>query len=233
MRDRGPGGVIPRRVTLWQGRSEDRADTLAADAALLAPDELERLRRLRTPLAARRYAAAHAAVRRRLGAVLDVDPVRVPLGRGPCPVCGERRHGPPVVRMPADGPALSYSLSRSGPHWMLAVAPGHPVGVDLERERPLDVDAVARAAFSARERRAVAGAGGRALAFRCWTRKEAVAKATGHGIAMDLRAVETRPRDPGPVRVAAGWQVYSLFPGGSLHAAVAVPEGEPGPVCRW
>lgn len=226
--------MIPDRVTLWQGRSDDAVDTSAADVAVLGTDERDRMRRMRGPLAARRYAAAHAAVRRRLGGVLDVDPARVPLGRGACPVCGGDRHGPPVVRVPDGGPAVSYSLSRSGPHWMLAVAPGHPVGVDLERERRVDVDALARAAFSRRERRAVgAGGAGPALALRCWTRKEAVAKATGHGISMDLRSVETRPWDPGPVRVAGGWRVYSLAPGGGLHAAVAVPEGSPPPVCRW
>jgi 4'-phosphopantetheinyl transferase len=224
--------VIPRRVTLWRGRSDDTADTLAEDAALLDAAESARLRRLSTPLAARRYAAAHAAVRRRLGALLDTGPARVPLGRGPCPRCGARRHGPPLVGTARGEPPVSYSLSRSGPYWLLAVAPGHPVGADLERGRPLDADAVARAACSERERRALAGADPGAL-FRCWTRKEAVAKATGHGIAMDLRTLETDPLDPGPVRVRGGWRVHSLAPGRGLYAAVAVPEGAPEPECRW
>ncbi|GJF33152.1 4'-phosphopantetheinyl transferase [Kitasatospora sp. NE20-6] len=206
-------------VTVWVGRVAD--DGPAPETALLSGAELARLRRIRRPLAARRWAAAHTALRRILAGRVGSDPAGLSLGRTACPQCGSPEHGPPaLVGSPVP---VTFSLSRSGPHWTVAVAPGFPVGVDVERERPVDVDAIARRALSPHERRLVAS-GGPALLFRCWTRKEAVAKAMGTGVATDLRRIETGPECLLTARTPAGWRVHSLPVPAGVHAALAVPD---------
>ncbi|WP_405010107.1 4'-phosphopantetheinyl transferase family protein [Kitasatospora sp. NBC_01539] len=206
-------------VTVWTGRVAD--DGPAPETALLSGAELARMRRIRRPLAARRWASAHAALRRILAERTGSAPGSLRIGRSACPHCGSREHGPPAL---LDPPVpTTFSLSRSGPHWTVAVAPGFPVGVDVERQRPVDVDAIARRALSAHESRLVASSGP-ALLFRCWTRKEAVAKAMGTGIATDLRRIETRPESARTARTPAGWRVHSLPVPAGLHAALAVPD---------
>ncbi|MDR3084575.1 MAG: 4'-phosphopantetheinyl transferase superfamily protein [Streptomyces sp.] len=207
------------RVTVWAGGVAD--DGPAPDLSLLSSAELHRMRRIRRPLVAHRWAAARTALRRILAEWVGTSPERLRISRSPCPHCGTLGHGPPAL---LDSPVpVTFSLSRSGPHWWVAVAPGFPVGVDVERERPVDLDAIARRALSTAERRVVLSRGPAAL-FRCWTRKEAVAKAMGTGLATDLRRIETHPDRPDSARTPAGWRVHTLPVPAGVHAALAVPD---------
>ncbi|WP_183154604.1 4'-phosphopantetheinyl transferase superfamily protein [Streptomyces shenzhenensis] len=60
--------------------------------------------------------------------------------------------------------------------------------------------------------------------FRCWTRKEAVAKAMGTGVATDLRRIETHPECPDSARTPASWRVHTLPALAGAHASLAVPD---------
>jgi 4'-phosphopantetheinyl transferase len=187
-----------------------------------------------------RYAAAHAALRRVLSHYLAVPPGEVILGRRPCPRCAHPRHGRPRIEWPPTD--LEFNLSRSGPHWLLAVVVGHRVGVDLEGDRSLDVDGASERVMSAPElahvcSRSDASARTRAF-FRCWTRKEAVVKAIGVGIVTDLRAVDVQPGQDDPVLVdhiernsPDTWLVQDLPMADGLFAALAREAGAAaGPV---
>ncbi|WP_227869884.1 4'-phosphopantetheinyl transferase family protein [Streptomyces otsuchiensis] len=125
------------------------------------------------------------------------------------------------------------SLSRSGPAWLAAAAEGVSVGVDIERRRAHYPAGLLTAVLSGPERAHVAAApaGDRAREFaRCWARKEAVVKASGVGVATDLRRVDTRPGHAAPHVQHAGspcgtdsWVVRDL-PAATGHvAAVALP----------
>ncbi|MFF0091750.1 4'-phosphopantetheinyl transferase family protein [Streptomyces canus] len=223
-------------VHIWRGRAPD---TLAPDATdLLSDDEAAMVRRLPEPAAAR-YAAAHAAVRRVLSGYLGVPPREVVLGRRPCPRCAHPEHGRPRIDWPPTD--LDFNLSRSGPHWLLAVVVGHQVGVDLEDDRSLDVEGASRFVMSASELTHILSApGGPARThafFRCWTRKEAVVKAIGVGIITDLSAVDVQPAADGPVLVAHAeptgpdtWVVQDLPVTDGVFAALAREAGATGPV---
>lgn len=118
---------------------------LRRDWALLDADERRRADLLRSPARRGLFIAAHARLRREVGARLDCSPAEVPLTRMPCSRCGSSAHGRPVVA----GRSWA-SVSSSKPHvarpvkdtpWFsvsyaedLAVIAlsSRPVGVDVE-----------------------------------------------------------------------------------------------------
>lgn len=134
-----------------------------------------------------RYVVAHVMLRVLLAAYMGWDPMRLPLYREACPMCG-RLHGRPAV---ASAPRLHFSLAHCS-SFALAAFAVEPVGVDVS---PLPgeavfqdflrcLDEVERDEFAARpqeERRA-------GLA-RAWVRKEARLKAIGTGLAVDPAAL--------------------------------------------
>uniref|UniRef100_A0AAU2V1A7 4'-phosphopantetheinyl transferase superfamily protein n=1 Tax=Streptomyces sp. NBC_00003 TaxID=2903608 RepID=A0AAU2V1A7_9ACTN len=202
-----------------------------ADLALLSKEERDRAARFVHARTAGGYVAGRAASRRILSELLDVAPAEIGLGRRPCPGCGDPLHGPPAVLHP-DSP-LWISMSHTDGCGMLAVA-RVPVGVDVEVVREFPVEELAPTVLTESERRVVLGSAegdARTQAFlRCWTRKEAVLKAVGVGITIDLSAVETRPENSGPAVVAAGvpgtpqsWTVTDLAVPGPWAAAISVP----------
>jgi 4'-phosphopantetheinyl transferase len=212
---------------IWQGTATRH--TPYADWALLSNEEHARWRRM-PPVAAAYYAASHAAARRILGRYLTTAPVKLRMGRASCPSCGRASAGRPVVH--SDGNPLWFSLSRSGPHWLLALS-HHLLGVDIESWRPVDIEALESLALTEHERRAIADhdkADRLDLFFRCWTRKEAVFKAAGAGGFADLTNVDVMPERAGDVVVeCAGragtqeWKIKSLNVGNGRYAAVASP----------
>jgi 4'-phosphopantetheinyl transferase len=157
---------------------------------------------------------ARAAVRVILAAALGTDPAAIVISRR-CEHCGDPAHGRPVVG--AD-PPLSFSVSHSGAHVVVALVAGtERVGVDLEVVRPR----ARLAQLAARVLTPEELAHWRGMPpeqqpegfLRHWTRKEAYLKATGVGIATDLRAV-----DPCP----PGWTNVELDAPPGTVAALAV-----------
>jgi 4'-phosphopantetheinyl transferase len=65
----------------------------------------------------------------------------------------------------------------------VAIAPAGALGIDIERHRTRDFAALAARAFGPAERAEVAASGADAF-YRIWTLREAVAKATGEGLAL-------------------------------------------------
>jgi len=143
--------------------------------------------------------------------------------------------------------APSYNLSHTRGLALVAVGAGSAVGIDVEQLRPLvDADALAQRFLSPAEAAAVmevAPAGRGAAFLRTWTRKEAVLKASGHGLALDTRDIEV---GPGPAdRLVAidhdqgtrRYRIVSLSPGPGWAAALAVAEetdatASPAPTVR-
>ncbi len=153
-----------------------RLDALPEELLGVVPGTVRR-RCLRAvdPVVARRRLAAQAALRLVLAAEVGVPPARLRLVRGP--------HGKPAL---ADG-RLHFNLSDSGGLAVVAVSPEAPVGVDVERVRPLGRwRAVIRRVFGgeAVERlEALPEAGRTPAVMAAWCRYEAWAKARGTGLA--------------------------------------------------
>ena len=99
---------------------------------------------------------------------------------------GESRH---LQRVPATGVVpLRFNLSRGGGLGVVAVTSIGPLGVDLERVRPIgDVGRMAERFFAPSEAAAIFAeqeSDKLSAFYRCWTRKEAYAKAVGKGLAI-------------------------------------------------
>jgi 4'-phosphopantetheinyl transferase len=199
---------------------------VADDAALLGRDERDRAARFRRAVDAAHYVAGRAAVRRVLARYLGCAAGEVRLGRAPCPRCRSEVHGPPTVTAPTS--PVRFNASRSGTTALVAVTNMPTVGVDVEVAGDVDVVGLANSCLTADERHYVLGCEDRAAAFyRAWTRKEAVLKAIGVGIAGDLRGVDVYPDRPGPVDVstsalgAGSWWLTDLDIGSGVVASVA------------
>ena len=177
----------------------DRPDELGRALDVLTDEERERTGRFVRPADAASFAAGRALVRLALAPIVDASPRELVFDTW-CELHSSP-HGKPLLVEPAA--ELDFSLSRAGPRLLLAVSPA-PVGVDVER---LDRDAeagVARIAFAEDERAELDALppDARASAFlACWTRKEAVLKALGHGLAVDPKSVSVTFLDGAEPRV--------------------------------
>lgn len=223
---------IAEKAAVWSGRSTGHL--VPGDLDILSPEERQRFSAFRDPVRAAHFATAHAEVRRCLAQVLDWDPGGIRFGRHPCAGCGRSVHGRPYIQFPHTN--WEFSLSRSGPYWLCAAAAGMRVGVDLECVRRTDFASLASAVLSESERAYFQGVtvGRRDAEFiRCWTRKEAVVKASGIGVEATLRNVDVGPgrRTALVSHGVAGseidtWLVTDLPAGPDYFSALAVPAFE-------
>lgn len=164
-----------------------------------------------------RYAVAHVALRRLLGAYLVIPPEEVALTRGACPLCAEP-HGRPEVA----GNPLHFSLSHSGDLALLGFA-ATPVGVDTEQVPAPKVVKELAGSLHPRETAELAALpyGDRPVAFaRAWARKEAYLKGTGTGLAVSP-AADYVGTGALPGAQPPGWKLADVPVGGTHAAAVA------------
>jgi phosphopantetheinyl transferase len=161
----------------------ERPEELGRALDVLTDEERERIGRFRRPADAASFAAGRALVRLALAPLVGAAPGELVFDTW-CELHASP-HGKPRLVEPAA--ELDFSLSRAGARLMLAIA-DVPVGVDVELlDRDVEVG-VARIAFADDEQAELADAGPDAF-LACWTRKEAVLKALGHGLAVDPKNV--------------------------------------------
>lgn len=173
---------------------------------------------------ARRYrrarATAHRVGRQLVAAYTSCPPDRQAWERD--------ARGRPLVVEPG---GLHVSLSHAEGVVAAAVSRDAPVGVDVERLRPLaDRGALARTALSEAELKAVdelPEARKDAQVLRFWTRKEAVAKALGTGLATNLRGIVTTAHGavvslPDECGDMSGWSLADLVVKDDVIGSVTV-----------
>lgn len=189
--------LSPLAVHLWRVELQGSPAMVAENLALLSPDERQRAARLISAEHQHRFIIARGKARTILARHLGQHPAALQFTYQP-------RGKPDILGSP-----LHFNLSHSGDLALLAVS-GEPIGVDLERIRPTDSNAIAEMIFSAEERAAIAAAPAHERSRRflqTWVRREAQLKALGLGIS-DAPAVPSIP-------------VYDLEMGSDFLAAVA------------
>lgn len=191
--------------------------------ALLSRDEVERAARFHFERDRLRFVRRRAFRRIWIGARLGVNPEALRFETG--------SHGKPsIAGLPA---GVEFNSSSSADVALLAWSSEGPVGVDVEWHRPLDPDlALVAGRFAPRERTTIQEATGPAKSqwfFDCWARKEALVKAVGVGLALELDTFEV-PMDPevrsaqilwtGSPAAPGEWRVTALEVGPEYSAAV-------------
>lgn len=211
------------RVSLSRSRQE--LETLRG---MLSEEECRRADRFRFPIHRARFVAAHGVLRGILGRYLGVPPSDITYLVG--------SHGKP--RLPgADAP--SFNLSHSGDWALVAVTGGvRRVGVDIERVREMkDMRGLSETVFTDREIGVIFGAESKSAEagfFRCWTRKEAMVKALGRGLHVDLKTWEICGPDAPLSGAPLGfedpvehrdWYIWDIEPVAAFRAAVVAGGG--------
>jgi 4'-phosphopantetheinyl transferase len=132
---------------------------------------------------------------------------------------------------------LHFNFTRSGPLALCAVGRTELLGVDLEQIRPIpEAGSITKSHFSKREQALLAslGAPPESLLFQrafyaTWTRKEAVIKALGLGLAQPLDSFSVTPlpgQRPRLLEVPDGrpatWTLRAFSPAPGYEAALAI-----------
>ncbi|MDG4552190.1 MAG: 4'-phosphopantetheinyl transferase superfamily protein [Candidatus Contendobacter sp.] len=219
-------------VHLWLATLDRPPLPLPALAATLTVDERERAARFRFSEHRDRFIAGRGLLRELLGRYLDRSAAALRIEPG--------AHGKPALAGADIGAELHFNLSHSSDRVLYAVA-HREVGVDLERlDRSVNHAAIIERVCAPREWaafRALPAERLQSAFFACWTRKEAIAKALGGGLASGLRTFEVccRPDvDPdkrASVRDGQGreWSVLNLEPESGWIGALAAMDAD----WRW
>jgi len=191
------------RTTLWPDARRARDEALAqglafvailhnadvfADERLLVEEDLQRARRFRRARDRSNFVLGRTMVHH----LVRPSGVSVPIA------FSFGAHGKPFL---PDCPV--YNLSHSGSWVACAISRSNGVGIDVETFGHLQDyrDLLASTTHPAERRSIEEVAPDRRLALfkRCWTRKEAVLKATGKGLSDDLCSIDVRLTENNPV----------------------------------
>ena len=229
-----PFSVAPL-APLWRERTalHHWAVPLAVDRAveltstqLLSGDEVARATRFHFPVDRRRYTVARAALRLLLALRLDQPARTLQFSYG--------SHGKPILGI-AEEDNLHFNLAHSGDLAVIATTGLGAVGVDVEVCRPISEFRGLVARFFAPEEQVIFESLDDTTALQAfflgWTRKEAVLKALGTGLATDTKqvVVSCHPEEAAkiirvPGAPAHGWTLVHLMPGESVVGASAIME---------
>ena len=215
----------PAEVHVWRAELDRPPAELQALRTILAPQETERATRFVFDRDRDRFVCARGILRSILSRYLGVPPSALVLAYGP--------NGKPHLPAESGADGLRFNVSHSGALAVFALARGIEVGIDIERvDRQVEGGAIASSYFAPSEASAIEELQGDARAhafFDIWTRKEALLKAWGEGMATDLRGFEAPlGRDgmvPSPVPGGRACHLRGLAPAPGYAGALAV-EGD-------
>ena len=238
-----PGKIPPLRddaVQIWRvelvgagAASEDSRLLLESSAHLLSPEERSQAARMRVGGPLEEFTVGRGCLRLLLGSALDRSPASLVLERG--------LHGKPFVRAERGTVAPSFNVAHSHGVVLIGLSLLGEIGVDVEFVDPaIDLEGVAQTAFHPDEVSRVLAASTLAdrlgVFYRCWTRKEALAKADGRGLTLEPSTYVAGLDEPGEQRVTfpdmmAGDEfVVRELEVGPLHRAALAMRGGTWPV---
>ena len=201
--------------------------SLAPYWTLIDASERDRAERFRMGELRRRWVVARAALRTILACYASMRPSDVRFEF--------EANGKPILASPQIRDGLHFNLSHSGDRALVGVSDFGPIGVDLECKKPIRYwREVAQRFFSAcevRQLESIPETEQLSAFYRCWTRKEAVIKASGEGLSARLDAFDVSLTPQVPARVlggqhagvsATGWHLEDLEPGTGYAGALAL-----------
>ncbi len=158
------------------------AENEEAASTLLSDGEHRRADGFLYPGPRRRYILLRAALRSLLCDLLGCSNDVLSFKR--------EKQGKPYAVVHGAPASIQFNVSDSGMHGLIAVAPAGSVGIDVEeRSVNRDLDGLAEMVFDAEEQASVTAAVGEQKVerfYRLWTAKEALVKALGTGLYLDV-----------------------------------------------
>ena len=177
------GGVAIAHVDLQPDHSRETE----AFAGLDREERLQWSKYLPGPR--RRFALCRAALRSILCGRLDCRNEQLSFGSS--------RYGKPFAMVGGVESQLSFNVSHSGNHGLIAVSVGGRLGIDIEERVPKrNLDGLIEAVMGPDERAelsALRGVERLGLFYRLWTFKEAAIKALGTGFSTDVSQFQVPP----------------------------------------
>ena len=168
----------PPDIHVWTFSLDVSPSVLIVLEGFLSPAEIERARRFVSDQHRNRFKAGRGIMRILLSRYVREEPGKLEFNYGP--------HGKPFLAGAFAQSQLHFNLAHAERLALLAVARGGPIGVDLEKIRPItEADQLATDFFPSLESDALRNLPPeeKAAAFlNLWTRKEAVLKAEGRGL---------------------------------------------------
>ena len=151
--------------------------------------EMSRHRRFLYPGPRRRFALCRAALRALLCDKLDCRNDRLEFGAS--------EYDKPFALLNGATAPVSFNVSHSGKHGMIAIASTGRLGIDVEEiSDRSDLDGIIEMAFGPAEKAELAlmhGSRRLQLFYKLWTIKESLIKAVGMGLSMDMSRFEVPP----------------------------------------
>ena len=216
----------------------DLSTSTSVGADALSTEESSRAAAFRFALDRERYIRSHVWVRNVIGRYLRMSPKRIAFDY--------EERGKPYLGTDAKKENLQFNLAHSGEFAILAISLSNRVGVDIERiDAGRDHVQIARRFFSREEVRQLEDLPAHKHVeafFACWTRKEALLKALGMGLAFPLSgfSVTVSPEESvaiteAPSELASlNWWLSDIAAPEGYRAALAL-EGGPSVIrkCAW
>ena len=173
-------------IHLWWISLEVTDENLQTFISLLSESEKLKADRFKFPQHQRRYQAVHGILRMILARYLSLDPTQINFTHSD--------RGKPYLTDDCNPLNLQFNLSHSENMAILGINRDRPIGVDLEKIRPMEnAEQLAERFFCASEyallTQAIPAERDK-LFFQLWTAKEAYLKATGEGISGGLNQIE-------------------------------------------
>jgi 4'-phosphopantetheinyl transferase len=212
-------------IKLWQGDIAATETDCPYYWDLLDQNEQQRAQAFKHEVRRRYFVEIRARLRILLGKVVDSAPEKLHIDIA--------EHGKPFL---PDYPELTFNLSHTGNKMAVAIAYDCLLGVDIELCKPRENLAALVAKCFAEDEQSYwqkLPEHRKAQAFyRFWTRKEAVLKATGRGIALGLQQCVINPANPSELLripesygLASDWLLQDFDLAESVCGAVAVLNG--------
>ena len=216
----------PNRIHLWCANLKRFSQAMPLLQAMLSPVERARAVKFKFPQDRDYFVIRRGLLRWLLSQYLPVPPTQHEFVRG--------EFGKPGLLVSRKTTSIQFNFSHSAGMAVYAITGGIEIGVDIERIRLMDdIEDIVEIFFTKGESATLRAlpAGRKLEAFyNCWTRKEAILKATGEGIARGVNRVEVTlaPSEPAQVLKAPGvghaglaWTVHSFKPATGYIAALA------------
>ncbi len=187
------------RVDIYRIPLDLSEDDIQAYQQYLSIEEKQRAAKFLSASKTREFTITRSSLRQILAQTLDCDLSLITIANHP--------DGKPYLQFQPGPARVCFSVSHSSDLAMIAVTLDRDIGIDVEKLRTdIDYQTLARRFFSTAEYEAIQDCSEQTQLqafFATWTRKEAIVKAHGKGIALGLKQFDVSVDPHRPPRILA------------------------------